>query len=73
MTRWLVDANNPLTGRVTTLWHYYLAFGILGGAGISFIQVPAAAIVSRVAAEVRAFIGDYPQNDDITLIAIRKK
>ena len=36
-----------LTGRVTTLWHYYLAFGILGGAGISFIQVPAAAIVSR--------------------------
>jgi sigma-B regulation protein RsbU (phosphoserine phosphatase) len=33
----------------------------------------AAAIVSRVAAEVRAFIGDHPQNDDITLIAIRKK
>src|SRR5690349_2882079 len=36
-----------LTGRVTTLWHYYLAFGLLGGAGIAFIQVPAAAIVSR--------------------------
>ena len=33
----------------------------------------AAAVVSRVAAEVRAFIGDQPQNDDITLIAIRKK
>lgn len=33
----------------------------------------AAAVVSRVAAEVRAFIGDHPQNDDITLIAIRKK
>ena len=33
----------------------------------------ASAVVSRVAAEVRAFIGDYPQNDDITLIAIRKK
>jgi sigma-B regulation protein RsbU (phosphoserine phosphatase) len=33
----------------------------------------AAAVVSRVAAETRAFIGDYPQNDDITLIAIRKK
>jgi MFS family permease len=36
-----------LTGRVTTLWQYYLAFGVLGGAGIAFIQVPAAAIVSR--------------------------
>jgi len=36
-----------LTGRVTMLWHYYLAFGVLAGAGISFIQVPAAAIVSR--------------------------
>jgi MFS family permease len=36
-----------LTGRVTMLWHYYLAFGLLGGAGIAFIQVPAAAIVSR--------------------------
>jgi sigma-B regulation protein RsbU (phosphoserine phosphatase) len=33
----------------------------------------AAAVVSRVAAETRAFIGDHPQNDDITLIAIRKK
>jgi MFS family permease len=36
-----------LTGRVTTLWHYYLAFGVLAGAGIALIQVPAAAIVSR--------------------------
>jgi MFS family permease len=36
-----------LTGRVTTLWQYYLAFGVLGGAGIAFIQIPAAAIVSR--------------------------
>jgi MFS family permease len=36
-----------LTGRVTALWHYYLAFGVLGGAGIAFIQVPAAAVVSR--------------------------
>jgi phosphoserine phosphatase RsbU/P len=33
----------------------------------------AAAVVNRVAADVRAFIGDQPQNDDITLIAIRKK
>jgi MFS family permease len=36
-----------LTGQVTALWPYYLAFGVLGGAGIAFIQVPAAAIVSR--------------------------
>jgi sigma-B regulation protein RsbU (phosphoserine phosphatase) len=32
----------------------------------------AAAIVRRVAEEVRAFVGDHPQHDDITLIAIRK-
>ena len=36
-----------LTGRVTTLWQYDLAFGVLGGAGIACIQIPAAAIVSR--------------------------
>ena len=36
-----------LTGQVTTLWQYYLAFGVLGGAGIAGIQIPAAAIVSR--------------------------
>lgn len=33
----------------------------------------AAAVVRRVAEEVRTFIGDHPQHDDITLIAIRKK
>lgn len=33
----------------------------------------AAGIIQRVTADVRAFIGDYPQHDDITLIAIRKK
>ncbi len=33
----------------------------------------AAAVVRRVAEEVRAFVGDYPQHDDITLIAIKKK
>ena len=33
----------------------------------------AAAIVRRVAEEVSAFVGDHPQHDDITLIAIRKK
>ena len=43
----LLGVAMALTGRVTTLWHYYLAFGVLGGAGIALIQVPAAAIVSR--------------------------
>jgi phosphoserine phosphatase RsbU/P len=33
----------------------------------------AAAIVRRVADDVKAFVGDHPQHDDITLIAIRKK
>ncbi len=33
----------------------------------------AAAVVRRVAEEVRAFVGDYAQHDDITLIAIKKK
>jgi hypothetical protein len=36
-----------LTGRVTTLWQYYLGFEVLGAAGIACIQIPAAAIVSR--------------------------
>ena len=36
-----------LTGQVTTLWQYYLAFGVLGGAGIACIQIPAAALVGR--------------------------
>jgi MFS family permease len=36
-----------LTGLVTALWQYYLAFGVLGGAGIACIQIPAAAIVGR--------------------------
>ncbi len=43
----LLGAALALTGRVTTLWHYYLAFGVLGGAGIACIQIPAAAIVAR--------------------------
>ncbi len=33
----------------------------------------AAAVVRKVAEAVRAFVGDHPQHDDITLIAIRKK
>ena len=43
----LLGAALMLTGRVATLWEYYLAFGVLGGAGIACVQIPAAAIVSR--------------------------
>ncbi len=43
----LLGAALVLTGRVTALWQYYLVFGVLGGAGIACIQMPAAAIVSR--------------------------
>jgi MFS family permease len=43
----LLGAALALTGLVTTLWQYYLAFGVLAGAGIACIQVPAAAIVGR--------------------------
>jgi sigma-B regulation protein RsbU (phosphoserine phosphatase) len=32
----------------------------------------APAILSRVTSDLKAFVGNYPQNDDITLIAIRK-
>lgn len=43
----LLGAALALTGQVTTLAGYYLAFGVLGAAGIACIQMPAAAIVSR--------------------------
>jgi len=33
----------------------------------------AAALIARLTDDLRAFIGAYPQHDDITLIAIRKK
>ena len=33
----------------------------------------AAAIITRLTDDLRAFIGPHPQNDDITLIAIRKR
>ena len=36
-----------LTGHVTTLWQYCLAFGVLGAAGVGGIQTPAATIVNR--------------------------
>jgi phosphoserine phosphatase RsbU/P len=32
----------------------------------------APAILSRVTADLKTFVGNHPQNDDITLIAIRK-
>src|ERR1700736_4805441 len=56
----------------------------LDGNGLEFgmsklteaIQASAAegapAILSRVTADLKAFVGNFPQNDDITLIAIRK-
>jgi MFS family permease len=43
----LLGAALALTGLVTSLWQYYLAFGVLAGAGIACIQIPAAAIVGR--------------------------
>jgi MFS family permease len=43
----LLGTGLVLTGQVTTLWQYYVAFGVLGGAGIATIQLPAAAVVSR--------------------------
>jgi sigma-B regulation protein RsbU (phosphoserine phosphatase) len=32
----------------------------------------APAVIARVIDELRSFVGSHPQNDDITLIAIRK-
>ena len=43
----VLGAALALTAQSTTLWHYSLAFGVLGAAGIAGIQIPAAAIVSR--------------------------
>jgi MFS family permease len=43
----LLGAALALTGQVGTLAQYYVAFGLLGAAGIACIQMPAAAIVSR--------------------------
>jgi MFS family permease len=36
-----------LTGVAQTLWHYYLAFGVLVAAGIACIMMPAAAVISH--------------------------
>jgi MFS family permease len=43
----LLSAGLALTGRVETLWHYYLAFGVLVAAGIAGIMMPAAAVISQ--------------------------
>ncbi|NIP72764.1 MAG: MFS transporter, partial [Gammaproteobacteria bacterium] len=40
-------------GQAQHLWHYYLAFGVLGATGIAFIMTPAAAIVSAWFSEGR--------------------
>jgi MFS family permease len=42
----LLGSGLVLSGQVTTPWQYYLAFGVLGAAGIGFIQTPAMAIVN---------------------------
>ena len=43
----ILGAALALTGQATALWHYYVALGVLGAAGIACIMMPAAAIVSR--------------------------
>lgn len=42
----LLGAGVLLTGRVHALWQYYLAFGVLGAAGIALIMMPTAAVTS---------------------------
>lgn len=42
----LLGAGLALTGRVQTLWQYYLCFGVLGAAGIACTMMPATAIIS---------------------------
>lgn len=49
----LLGAALALTGQVTALWQYYVAFGVLGAAGVSCVMMPAAAIVSRWFVEQR--------------------
>jgi serine phosphatase RsbU (regulator of sigma subunit) len=34
-------------------------------------EVPAKAVTARVMSAVRVFVEDYPQSDDITLLALR--
>jgi MFS family permease len=43
----LLAAGLALTGRTEALWHYYVAFGLFVAAGIAFIMMPAAAVVSH--------------------------
>lgn len=52
-----------------------LEFGIprlVQGLQASSVQ-GAAAIIKRLTGDVKSFVGNYPQHDDITLIAIRKR
>jgi MFS family permease len=43
----VLGAGMALTGRAQALWHYALAFGVLGAAGIALIMMPAFAVTSR--------------------------
>lgn len=43
----LLGAAVTLTGRVGALWEYYVAFGLLGAAGIPLVMMPAFAVTSR--------------------------
>jgi MFS family permease len=43
----LLGSALALTGQVTSLAHYYAAFGVLGAAGIAGIVIPATTIVTR--------------------------
>ncbi|HXU87336.1 MAG TPA: MFS transporter [Methylomirabilota bacterium] len=43
----LLSAGLALTGRAEALWQYYAAFGVLVAAGIAFIMMPAAAVISE--------------------------
>ena len=43
----ILGAALALTGRVTSLTHYYLLFGLLGAAGIAGMLIPSTTIVTR--------------------------
>jgi len=43
----ILGAALALTGQVTSLWQYYLCFGLLGAAGIAGMLIPSTTIVTR--------------------------
>lgn len=49
----LLGAGLALTGSAQSLWQYYLYFGVLGAAGISFIMTPVLALASARFAHAR--------------------